>query len=210
MHARTHTLLSLHLFIYSEALALPSAPFPHTQYPTHQQTLAALTSKSLQNPPTPLHVCFCHPDPAIIMASLDQNSHLCPHPARSVLPTLESGPAPPWLTASRAPTSLRVNVQVLPTAHEALHHLPHHLPAHVSSPPPCTHSASASGPYSQFLYHTRHLRTFAPAVPSVWTTLPPELHLAASPSHFSPPTLTLPTPLSIVLTFQHTLYFTVL
>lgn len=38
---------------------------------------------------------------SLIIPSLDQNSHLCPHPSQPVLPILESGPAPPLLTASQ-------------------------------------------------------------------------------------------------------------
>lgn len=85
---------------------MPSAPPSHTQLPTCQHSLAALPSESLQNP-TSFHLCFCHHGPAIIVISLDQNSHLCPHPPWFV-PPWKSGPATPCSEPLRAPTSPQV------------------------------------------------------------------------------------------------------
>lgn len=101
LFTHTHTLSSFHPFLYSEAPALLSALLSHTLHPIHQQTLAALPSESLQNPPY-FSPCLLLPLwTSLIIPSLDQNSHLCPHPSQPVLPILESGPAPPLLTASQ-------------------------------------------------------------------------------------------------------------
>lgn len=115
-----------------------------------------------------------------------------------------------------APTSLRVNVQVHPTAHKALHDLPHHLPTHIAPPLPSILCSSHGALLTLSLPHQAwaHLRAFALAVPYAWTALPQSFTLLppsqTSLSHLSPSTLTLQTPYSIVLIFQHTLYFIVL
>lgn len=144
-------------FLGPEALALLSTPLSHTQLPICQHSLAALPSESLQNPPTSLYRCFCHHGPGCIIVSLDWKLAW----TRAVTSAL----TPQGLS----PHGSQVKVQGLPWPVICMICPFASLPT--SAPPLLfTHSATGTGPSSQFLHYPWHRHTSGPLH---WLSVPP-------------------------------------
>ena len=94
-------------------------------------------------------------------------------------------------------------------AHKVLHDLPHHFPTLISSPSPLHSLCRSHGTFLTALsphWAQAHLRAFALASsPTAALGCLPQF-AQTSPSHFSPPTVTLPILFSIGLLFQHILH----